>query len=194
MKKLLFVLALLFVVFSKAQEVEVDVLPQDQDKHHEVNFNALNLIAFKWFDVSYEYLLNEESSFGISAQMALDPEVYGFDSNKRKYAITPYYRHFFSKKYARGFFVEAFGSLNGGIYEEWIYEYIEDCNGEYGCYHEYYKEYKYDDLAFGVGVGGKFVSKLGFVGEIHAGIARNLFENYAPEVIGRLGVSLGYRF
>lgn len=29
MKKLLFLLAILFVVFSNAQEVEVDVLPQD---------------------------------------------------------------------------------------------------------------------------------------------------------------------
>lgn len=195
MKKLLFLLAVLIVLFSHAQVVEVDVLPQDQNKYHEVNFNALNLIAFKWFDVSYEYLRNEESSFGISAQLALDTDIYGYDSNYRKYAITPYYRHFFSKKYASGFFMEAFGAINGGVYQNWVYEYDENCTGDsYDCYHEYYNEHKYNDLAFGVGVGGKFVSKLGFVGEIHAGIARNLFSEYSPEVIGRLGVSLGYRF
>lgn len=142
--------------------------------------------------MSYEYLHNEESSFGISAQVALDPDIYGYEWNvKRNYAITPYYRHFFSKKYARGFFIEAFGSLNGGIYEEYVtYEYDESC----GCYSDIYNEYDYKDLAFGIGVGGKFVSKLGFVGELHAGIGRNLFNDQAPEVIGRLGVSLGYRF
>jgi hypothetical protein len=34
----------------------------------------------------------------------------------------------------------------------------------------------------------------GFVFEINAGIGRNLFSDNSPEIVGRGGITLGYRF
>jgi len=49
-------------------------------------------------------------------------------------------------------------------------------------------------LAAGISVGGKFVTKRGFVTEIYLGIGRDLLGNSDIEVVGRGGVSIGYRF
>jgi len=185
MKKILFVLMLL-LTFSSYAQIEI---PEPEEKRNEVYLNAFNLIAFKWFDVSYEYLLNEEASIGVSALISLDEESYGYDSY-RKYSITPYYRHFFSKKYAQGFFMEAFGMINGGEQYEYWYLYDE----ENDLHIEGEEKLKYTDLAFGISVGGKFLSKRGFIGEFHGGVGRNLFNDNSPEVIGRAGISFGYRF
>ena len=178
MKKILFVLVLLLTFFSYAQEEVIET----SEKKNEIYLNSFNLIAFKWLDVSYERILNEESSVGISGLVSLDYESYGYDSY-RKYAITPYYRHFFSKGYAKGFFMEAFAMINGGEYD-W-YTYYGDNN---------YEISNYNDVAFGISVGGKFLSKRGFIGEIHGGIGRNLFDDNAPDVVGRGSISFGYRF
>lgn len=147
---------------------------------NEVRLNSFNLIAFKWLDVAYERALNEESSVGISITTALSDEFTGWGESKRNYSITPYYRHFFTKSYARGFFMEGFAKINGGERDVYI-----DSNPD---------TVKYNDVAFGIGAGGKFISRRGFVGEINAGLGRNLFNSDAPEVVGRAGISFGYRF
>lgn len=185
MKKILFVIAILFATNIFAQETkEEEVQPRN-----EVYLNAYNLITFKWLDISYEYLLDEESSVGISTLISLDKETYGYDSY-RSFSLTPYYRHFFSNGYAKGFFVEAFTMVSSGdndyyngYYSEDVGEYVYDSKSE-----------NYTDLAFGVSLGGKFVSHKGFTAEIYGGIGRNLFDENAPEVVGRGGLSLGYRF
>lgn len=148
MKNILFALMLL-LTFSNYAQIEI---PEPEEKRNEVYLNAFNLIAFKWFDVSYEYLLNEEASIGVSALISLDEESYGYDSY-RKYSVTPYYRHFFSRKYAQGFFMEAFGMINGG--DNYHYWYVYE-NGTDMYFEE---DVEYTDLAFGISVGGKFLSK-----------------------------------
>ncbi len=185
MKNILFILVLL-LTFSSYAQIEIN---EPVEKKNEVYLNAFNLIAFKWFDVSYEYLINEEASIGVSALVSLDEDSLGYDSY-RKFSITPYYRHFFSKNYAQGFFMEAFTMINSGEnYDYWyVYDEIND------IYNEGEDENNYTDMAFGISVGGKFVSKRGFVGEVHAGVGRNLFNDQSPEVIGRGAISFGYRF
>ncbi len=184
MKKTLFTLVLLLTFSSYAQETTEPV-----EKKNEIYLNSFNLIAFKWLDVSYERILNEESSVGISGLVSLDHESYGYDSY-RKYAVTPYYRHFFSKGYAKGFFMEAFAMVNGGTYEYYWDTYNETTD----TYNWGTNEVDYNDVAFGISVGGKFLSKRGFIGEIHGGIGRNLFDDNAPDVVGRGSISFGYRF
>jgi hypothetical protein len=49
-------------------------------------------------------------------------------------------------------------------------------------------------LAFGISVGGKFVSQKGFSTELLLGLGRNFLENENNEVVGRIGISVGYRF
>lgn len=177
MKKLLPFLFLFISLGVFAQE-------EDQEpKKHELTLNALTLIASEWIDISYEYLIDEESSLGVDLQFGLDDNANadGF----RKFSITPNYRRYFSGKYAKGFFVEAFGMLH--TYEEFVF--INNLTAS---------ELRTNtDFSLGVSVGGKWVTPRGFVTEIFLGVGRNLFNNDEydfTEVAGRIGVSIGYRF
>lgn len=182
MKKILITLLLCVSISGFAQD-KSDLFPQDVDKKHEFTANALTLIVSEWIDVSYEYLINEESSFGVDLQFGLDSND-DFDSY-RTFSITPNYRRYFSNKYARGFFVEAFGMLH--TYNDFYnYDFVNNT----------YSEDTVTDFSLGISVGGKWVTKSGFVTEVFAGIGRNLFNNDDDliEVAGRVGISLGYRF
>ncbi|MDA9245820.1 MAG: DUF3575 domain-containing protein [Polaribacter sp.] len=156
--------------------------PQDINKKHEVKINGLSLLAFEWLDVSYEYLINEESSFGVTALVALnDSEALNY---YRKSSLTSFYRRYFSNQYARGFFVEGFGMLH--TYENETYDY--NGNGSY-------KQEDQTDFAVGISAGGKFITKRGFTAEIYLGIGRNLGgDNSSIEAVGRGGILLGFRF
>lgn len=176
--------ALLFIVSTALFAQEND------SRKNELKINMSNLIGFKWFDVSYERLINEESSFGVGTLFSLDNKSEGLDEY-RTFSITPYYRQFFSNKHAQGFFVEAFTMLHSG--KDYTYNYVYEDFPPYGTI-EYVMEDKYTDLAVGISVGGKFVTKRGFVAEVYAGIGRDMLNQSDIEVVGRGGVSIGYRF
>lgn len=182
MKKITLTLVLFITsLVSFAQDIEIDNTVGD----NELKINMTNIIAFKWVDFTYERLINDESSFGVGLLFALDDEDTGLDEY-RTFSLTPYYRHFFSNKYAEGFFVEAFTMLHSGKDE--FYEYDElTLNGVYN-------EETYTDFAVGVSAGFKIVSRRGFVAEVYAGIGRDLLDKSDLEVVGRGGLSIGYRF
>lgn len=173
MKKFALVLLLVCGVVN-AQDKE-KTYPQDINKKHELKINALTLLSAKWIDVSYERLIDEESSFGLSATLNTDTS-----ETDLNYAITPYYRRYFSGKFARGFFVEGFGSLFSAREFSGLFN-TPNNNFETG-------------FAMGVSIGGKFVSKKGFTTELLLGVGRNLVKNTNNEAYGRIGVSVGYRF
>jgi hypothetical protein len=106
MKKITLLFLLFAATVSIAQEKVEEKYPQDINKKHELKINALTLLAFKWVDVSYEGLIDDESSFGAVLTLNTDTNL-----SDLSYAITPYYRRYFSGKFARGFFVEGFGML-----------------------------------------------------------------------------------
>ncbi|EAR13978.1 hypothetical protein PI23P_05752 [Polaribacter irgensii 23-P] len=174
MKKITLLLLLVFVSLQfVAQENEGNLYPQDFDKKYEVKVNVLTLLAAKWLDVSYERLLDEESSFGASATINTDS-----DETDLNYAITPYYRRYFSGKFARGFFVEGFGMLFSAK-DDGVFDYNDE---------------EITGFALGVSVGGKFVSAKGFSTELLLGFGRNFLESKNNEAVARIGVSVGYRF
>ncbi|WP_298525958.1 hypothetical protein [uncultured Christiangramia sp.] len=70
---------------------------------------------------------------------------------------------------------------DGSYYNESINEYI-------------YETIDYTDFAIGFGLGGKFVSKGGFLLDLSGGIGRNLFSDKSPPIVGQFMVNLGYRF
>ena len=188
MKKLVLLIVCCCSTIAVAQE---ESLPQDTNKKNEVTLNALTLVASGWIDVSYEYLINKESSFGVDLQ-------FGFDENNnvdtyRNFSITPNYRVYFSNKYARGFFIEGFGMLHR--YKDLYYDIETD-----GTYNNIEKNIT--EFSLGVSVGGKWVTKSGFVTEIFGGIGRNLLnsnnnddDGFDPiNIAGRIGVSIGKRF
>lgn len=177
----LVILCFTFCFLTHAQEDTIDAV---SDKH-EVKLNATNLIIFSYLDGSYEYLINEESSFGVGLLASFSDD--DFFDEYRTFSITPYYRQYFSQKYAKGFFVEGFGMLNSGKDEFFTSQGIDQP--------DVIVEETYTDFALGVSVGGKFVTPRGFVAEIYLGIGRNLLGNDSGvELVGRGGISLGYRF
>ena len=153
-----------------------------EDKN-ELKINTFNLIAFKWLAIDYERIITEESSFGVGTLFSLANDSDGGFGEYRTFSIAPYYRHFFSKKYVQGFFIEGFGMLHSGKYE----------NYHSGCAYTTDKD-KYTDFAVGVSAGSKFVTKRGFIAEIYLGIGRNMLGKSSIEVVGRGGISLGFRF
>jgi hypothetical protein len=191
-------LPLLFLIFLSSQltgqdseNSEESEYPQDVEKKYELKLNAFSLIAFSAIDISYERLINENSSYGVAVFYNLSDYADDDIVFPKKFSITPYYRQFFyENKYARGFFIEGFGMLN--------------------TYQDYYNNYEYSynkvetqtSFALGISVGGKFVIKEGFTAEVLGGVGRNLIKgendndsnDFANNIIGRFGISLGYRF
>lgn len=189
MKKHLLCLLLISSLASFSQENENTSYTQDVEKKYELKVNAFNLIAFASLDVSFEKLINQNSSFGVAVFYNfsdLDDDIVF----TKKFSLTPYYRWFFSEsKFARGFFVEGFGMLN--TFEDEYYNYIGPN----------YEVVDQTSFALGIAVGGKFVTKTGFTAEVYAGVGRNLIQGDSNDdyfldndVVGRFGISLGYRF
>ncbi|WP_178990761.1 DUF3575 domain-containing protein [Winogradskyella schleiferi] len=170
---------------------------QENIRQHEVKVNAFNLIIFKSVDFSYEYLIDSESSIGATVLFNLqDQEDRDFEDGPvyaEKFAFTPYYRRYFSSRYAWGFFLEAFGmySIQEDRDEIYIYDPIFD------DYEYVYSDETSNSIAFGMAVGGKFVSKKGFLFEVFGGVGRNIStsnNDIGTEFVPRLGATLGWRF
>ncbi len=156
------------------------------DGKNELKINGLFLILGA-LEVDYQYLLNSQSAVGIDVLYAFDDE--NLDIN---YHISPYYRQYFGKKFASGFFVEGFGMLNS--VDDFTYSTSFDPLTDTILYNGGFQE-NIVDFALGLGVGVKFLTARGFVMEIDLGIARNLFRNDRDfTIIGKGGINLGYRF
>jgi len=180
MKKIIFIL-LVLISFSSTAQTESGGL-------NEAHLNAFNILALKWIDVSYERVLNNESSAGISiATKFTKKESFIFNSDQH-YAITPYYRYYIGQEDAAGMFGEAFAMFNGGEMR------TEKDGVEGDLVHEDYTYEEYNDFAFGLGGGYKHVSNMGLVLQLYAGLGRNLSDDRAPIIVYRAGVTIGYRF
>ena len=181
MKKVILIVTLLIssIGFSqKTQEKNDEV-----EKKNEIKINGLFLVIGA-FEGTYERILNEESAVGISVFLPFDND--NIDIN---YYVSPYYRFYFGKKYAQGFFLEGFGMLNS--IDRGSYVILNDQGNIIGGQNDI------TDFALGIGLGGKWVTKKGFVAEIGFGIGRNLFNNNNSnyeEIVGKAAITIGYRF
>lgn len=177
MKKILLFFVVTLALSSYGQENESVLL-----KKNEIKGNALFLVLGA-FEVTYEQILNDDSGIGVSLFFIAKEE--DFDTT---FSLSPYYRAYFGKKRASGFFVEGFSSISTGKNGSYS-EYDPTTDSSYIV-----KGEKYTDLALGFGIGSKWVHKKGYIFEINAGMGRNLFSNNSPEIVGRGGITLGYRF
>lgn len=178
MKKIfLLTILLCSIICINAQDLKTD---NDNSfaKSHELKINGIYLVVGA-FEVTYEYLLNEESAVGMSVFIPYDKEI----KDEIQYYVSPYYRFYFGEKYAAGFFLEGFGMLNSA--ERDFDFFVEENDREYTT-----------DFALGIGLGGKWITKSGFIGEINFGVGRNLFksEETSIDFTSKFGISLGYRF
>jgi hypothetical protein len=149
-----------------------------KNENNELKINMGSLL-FEFPELSYEYILNEESSVGISLAFPLDKEI------SYRFIVYPNYRIYFGKKRAAGFFMEVNSAVFSQQNETFIFGGSLDSNNS---------ETK---MGFGLGiaVGGKFLTKNGFIGEIYIGGGRNFMntdeiDNGYP----RAGISIGKRF
>lgn len=178
MKKLFVLLCLSSSFFGFSQEKEITDF-----KKNEIKLNVAFLVA-GGFEGTFERIINEESAFGVSLFFPIIEDI------EPNFSLTPYYRYYFGKKPAAGFFAEGFGMLNS--YDSYVYN-----NNSYDPYISYNSSIETrTDFALGFGLGSKWVTKKGFVFEINAGVGRNLFNSNDTdyEIVGRGGISFGYRF
>lgn len=180
MKKLLCILvfgASLFSVQSQDQ-----TLPSKN--FNEIKLNGLYLVLGA-FDITYERTINEESALGITLFVPFDND--DAVNEYINFYVSPYYRFYFGKKYAAGFFIEGFGLLSS--YEQTMFDFsrLEDI---------VITEESDIAVALGIGIGGKWITKSGFVGELSLGVGRNIInaDDFIDDLVAKVGVGLGYRF
>lgn len=189
--RLLSIITTLFISFntfsqqndsSKKTEFEYPKLK------HELKINAISIIVLSALDITYEHIVNEETSFGVSLFIN-GGNGDNIDDEYRTFSITPYYRNYFTSKYNQGFFIEVFSMYNQ--FNDYDYDYDFD-----GDNNDNDSPRKVDAFALGFAAGGKWVTKKGFVAEISLGFGRNLFlkNNDEFSLVGRGGISIGKRF
>lgn len=179
MKKNFLLLIILFAFCSVNAQNETDA--NTYQKNNEIKLNLISPLSGA-VEVGYERFLNKNSSLGIST-------FFVFDDTKEKdmnYFISPYYRYYFGKKYASGFFAEGFGMFTS-IDGKKIY------SADRLTFTENKDVY---DLALGAGLGWKIVTKKGFVFEANAAYGRLVFnaDKTDHDQVIKLGLSVGYRF
>ena len=173
MKKTVLFLCFLYPLITYSQDGEAF-------KKNDIKLNAAYLIAGDT-EISYERILDEEVGIGVSAGFRFDKDV------EYKYSFIPHARFYFSRKPGAGFFMEG----NVALYWE---------KGYRVTYLGPYSVHVYDDASIfgfggGLGVGGKFISRRGIIGELLGGIGRTFTNTDQLDVIyPRFGVLIGKRF
>lgn len=156
-----------------------DVTKFEITPQNELSINALYLLLGA-FEVRYEYLLNENSSIGASGLYTYDDGLWDY-----KYNLNGFYRHYFGKKYAGGFYGEFFLSYNG---IEHYYYYSN--NGSLS-----WNENASHNLGAGFAFGTKLISKDNLLLDIGTGLSRNFISSgYDDWLVPRFNISFGYRF
>ncbi len=146
-------------------------------QQHEVKLDVFDMVAFKSLDVTYMYILNEESGVGISIFAPLSGKKNVFSYNE-DFTVTPFYRQYFPLGPVENVFAEVFVAINSGTGSDDTDNIVN-----------------YTDGAFGFAVGKSYVSPRGFVAEAFIGAGRNLFDSPgSPNFVPRIGVNLGFRF
>jgi len=179
MKKTFLLLIILFSFYSVKAQNETDVNPYQ--KNNEIKINLISPLSGA-VEVGFERYLNKNSSLGISAFFVYDDK----KEEDVNYFISPYYRYYFGKKYASGFFVEGFGAFTS-----------IDGKKIYAADNMTFTENKdVYDVALGAGLGYKLVTKKGFVFEANAAYGKLMFNADKTDhtVVAKYGLSIGYRF
>lgn len=162
----------------------------------EVHLNVLNLLVFGALDVGYERVINKNASAGVEFFSKVFNKNEGEDVDlsevyAKDFSITGKFKYFLNEDHsAWGYYAEVFGMFSNGNNEKEV-EIIDSTTGEPKTIEA---DLEYTDIALGVGVGGKFVAKQGFLIDVSFGIGRNLFDKNSPDIVLLPSVNVGYRF
>lgn len=179
MKKFLLALMLFSFFAGNAQNDTIN----PSEKKNEIKIDVIQPLLGGSIEAVYERILNKKSSLGVSALYMFNEK---FDEDMN-YSLTPYYRRYFGKKYAAGFFLEGFGMLSS-IDGKKVY-----ATEEREIFTEGADVY---DLSLGIGLGSKWVTKSGFIFEANLGWGKQLFnaDKTDHDQVLRYGFKVGFRF
>lgn len=182
-------------VTEKIEEETEEIIQRDSAKN-EVGLNVLNVLLFGALDLSYERLMSDHSSLSFEMFSKVFNKNEGEDVDLSKvyakdFSLTTKFKYFFDEeKTAWGFYAEGFGMFSNGMNEREVTR----TNPTTGAKEEVEVDLEFTDFALGVGVGGKFVSKQGFLVDVSFGLGRNLFHRDSPDIVILPSISAGYRF
>lgn len=183
MKKLIFGLSfILGTCAAQAQEI------LETQRKNDILADPVLLIAVPLANVTYERLISKNKGIGVNAMINLDRQ------DDRFSQFSAFYRMYFGKKYASGFFLEGFIPVTTEASDIYNYQY-DDVNGFY--YTSSVTKRNATTVGIGFGVGGKWVFKNNLVIEASGGIARRFGDRdkyYYDEVTGKIMGGIGYRF
>ena len=211
MKKIIIPLLFTIVSYSQNDIQKVKVVKDDTQVtklidslgKNEIKIDLLDILFQPALSISYERIIDSYSSFGGDVFINFNNNALEFNWSDR-FSISPFYRFYFLNKKdfgGAGFFAELFSKFSFG---EHTVEYL------YDDYIELSEESTFD-IAFGIGVGKKWINKKGITFEIMLGIGRYLlgetgrsedmplgvdeviYDN-RPEVTFKGGLSIGKRF
>lgn len=143
---------------------------------NEVKLNLGTTIFGLYPEISYERILSEDFSLGVTAGISLDEDEYPLS-----FGLMPYARWFFGgssqnlQKYGAGFFIEANGAL---LSQKEYYDGAGSPTSEFGA-------------GLGLALGWKYLTRNNWVGEFYFGAGRDFVNDGAYP---RLGISIGKRF
>lgn len=168
-------------IYTKKNENNQDTVQVDKQVlgKNEININLLMLGLTGAAEIGYERLF-ESSGIGISASADMANMRYNF-------SVVSYYRVYFGKKKASGFFVEGNAVFWNSEKSSWG-KYNED-----GTYVELGRLIE-NQFGFGAAVGSKFLNKNGFVGELFGGVAKLFLGGASDDYFPRVGMTIGKRF
>mgnify|MGYP002795026310 CR=1 FL=1 len=179
-----------------AQEYQdVEVYSRDTAKN-EISLNILNVLVFGAMDFSYERILSDHTSLGVAifSKVFNKNEGENVDFSKaysKSFSITPKFKYFLSEEQtASGLYAEVFGMFSNGKNKKEV----DAIDPETGNTIQREVSLDFTDLALGIGAGGKFVAKQGFLVDVSFGLGRNFFHKDSPDIVILPSVNVGYRF
>ncbi len=173
---------MLFSIIVVKGQSQSGTIPKLLERKNELKINVY-FTVLGLFEGTYERNLNSASSWGIIGLYSFNQK---FDEDVN-YQISPFYRRYFGKHYASGFFTEGFatlGSIDG--------KQLTDNNGGLTVN----EGPDVIDLSLGLSVGYKWVIKNRISFEALFGMGGNLFnaDKTDHNIINRRAIGVGYRF
>lgn len=180
MKRKILLFAMLISLSAVQAQNDTDI--SLNEKKNEIKINLISPLM-GGLEVSYERILNRKSALGISALNVFSDE----NNEDTNYMISTYYRKYFGKKYALGFFAEGFGMLSSIDGKQ-----LTDIDGNLTLN----EGSDVIDFSLGLGIGSKWVTKSGLIFEANLGWGKLLFNANKTDhdQVVRFGLNFGYRF
>lgn len=174
---------LLIVAYHVALQLDVNAQESKDYGKNEIKINLLTSIL-SLPEITYERLLAGNMGVGMAISFGIGNEN-GYSDYR--FLATPYYRVYFGKEEAAGFFIEANTAL-GYLHERNFYYTGNFAYDEYDNYNPKF------NFGLGAAIGAKFLTRNGFLGEVYAGAGRFLGDQRSIDAFPRIGITIGKRF